>query len=128
VTGLYIHIPFCERKCSYCAFYTAPSFQTLELFFPNLGNFSPKEFSVEVNPGTVDERKISQLINCGVNRISIGVQSFDFQTLETLGRIHSAEEAEAAFRMARTAGFKNVSLDLMFGVPGQTIEMAGVRS
>ncbi len=162
MSGLYIHIPFCERKCSYCAFYsfskpwknerqffqglekeiknldadfcpdtifvgggtpTAVSFQCLEDFLPTLGKFSPAEFSVEVNPGTVDERKISQLINCGVNRISIGVQSFDFHCLETLGRIHSAEEAEAAFQLARAAGFENISLDLMFGVPGQTIEM-----
>ncbi len=166
MTGLYIHIPFCARKCSYCAFYsvvskdwkfqekffqtleteiknmkslypdfspetlfigggtpTAPSFQCLEKMFPIFGNFSPKEFSVEVNPGTVDPQKLDLLKNSGVNRISIGVQSFDFQCLETLGRIHSASEAEKAFRMARAAGFENISLDLMFGVPGQTIEM-----
>ncbi len=59
----------------------------------------------------------------GVNRLSIGVQSFDFQSLETLGRIHSGDEAEAAFRMARAAGFENISLDLMFGIPGQTLDM-----
>ncbi len=161
MTGLYVHIPFCERKCSYCAFYsfskpwknerrffqglekeiknlntdfcpttifigggtpTAPSFQTLEEFLPNLGKFSPAEFSVEVNPGTVDAEKFSLLRKSGVNRISIGVQSFDFQCLETLGRVHSAEKAEAAFRLARAAGFENISLDLMFGIPGQTME------
>lgn len=162
MSGLYIHIPFCERKCSYCAFYsvskpwknvgeffrrleneienlpasflpktifigggtpTAPDFQTLEKFFPMFGKFSPAEFSVEVNPGTVDAAKLSLLRKSGVNRLSIGVQSFDFQCLETLGRIHSAEQAEDAFRMARAAGFDNMSIDLMFGTPGQTIQM-----
>ena len=78
---------------------------------------------MEVNPGTIDEAKLSLLKESGVNRLSIGVQSFNFQCLETLGRIHSAEEAEAAFRLARAAGFENISIDLMFGVPGQTIEM-----
>ncbi len=161
--GLYIHIPFCVRKCDYCAFYsvvskdwkkqelffqsleqelrglppdfsprtifvgggtpTAPDFQTLETFFPILGNFSPEEFSVEVNPGTVDAAKLSLLKRNGVNRLSIGVQSFDSDCLETLGRIHSAEQAEDAFRRARAAGFENISIDLMFGTPGQTVEM-----
>jgi len=166
MTGLYIHIPFCERKCDYCAFYSVPSkdwkkqeqffhglekeiknlpadfcpdtvfvgggtptavsFQCLESFFPMLGrklSFHPLEFSVEANPGTVDEEKLSLLRQSGVNRLSIGVQSFDFDCLETLGRIHSASEAEQAFRMARAAGFENISLDLMFGVPGQTLVM-----
>jgi oxygen-independent coproporphyrinogen-3 oxidase len=90
------------------------------------GKFSPAEFSVEVNPGTVDAEKLALLKKSGVNRLSIGVQSFDFQCLETLGRIHSASEAEAAFRMARAAGFENISLDLMFGIPGQTIEKLDV--
>ena len=165
MSGLYIHIPYCERKCDYCAFYsiskpwknereffqcleldiekaqarypefspttlfigggtpTATSFQCLETFLPTLGKFSPTEFSVEVNPGTVDEAQLSLLQKNGVNRLSIGVQSFDIQCLETLGRIHSAEEAEDAFRKARAVGFTNISLDLMFGVPGQTLEM-----
>ena len=101
---------------------TAPDFQTLEHFFPNLEKFSPAEFSCEVNPGTVDAEKLALLKRSGVNRLSIGVQSFDSQCLETLGRIHSAGQAEAAFRMARAAGFKNTGLDLMFGVPGQTMQ------
>lgn len=161
--GLYIHIPFCVRKCDYCAFYsevskdwktqdvffqslekelnslppdvepetvfigggtpTAPSFQCLETFFPICGKFSPAEFSVEVNPGTVDAKKLELFKRNGVNRLSIGVQSFDFQCVETLGRIHSAEDAEAAFRLARAAGFENISIDLMFGIPGQTMGM-----
>ena len=162
MAGLYIHIPFCVRKCDYCAFYsfskpwkneekffqalekelsglpagfspetifvgggtpTAPDFQTLEKFFPMFGKFSPSEFSVEVNPGTVDEAKLSLLRKGGVNRLSIGVQSFDFQCLENLGRIHSADEAETAFLLARAAGFDNISIDLMFGTPGQTLAM-----
>ncbi|MCC7300274.1 MAG: radical SAM family heme chaperone HemW [Verrucomicrobia bacterium] len=162
MSGLYIHIPFCVRKCSYCAFYSlpmpwknvpeffqglgkelnnlppdffpetifigggtpsAPDIQTLETFSPMLKRFKPVEFSVEANPGTVDAAKLALLKWSGVNRLSIGVQSFDFQCLETLGRIHSAEQAEAAFRLARAVGFENISLDLIFGVPGQTMEM-----
>jgi oxygen-independent coproporphyrinogen-3 oxidase len=172
MSGLYIHIPFCERKCSYCAFYsfskpwknvpeffqaleeelknlpdgfspetvfigggtpTALDFQTLERFIPMLasrllaqasdaGRFSPQEFSCEANPGTVDEAKLALLKRSGVNRLSIGIQSFDSQCLEVLGRIHSAKEAENAFRLAREVGFKNISLDLIFGVPGQTMQ------
>ena len=171
MSGLYIHIPFCARKCSYCAFYsvvspspelragkswrkqeqffqtlekelqnlpvdfvpetvfigggtpTTPDFQILEKFFPIFGRANPSEFSCEVNPGTVDDKKLALLKRSGVNRLSIGVQSFNFQCLETLGRIHTAEQAEEAFRLARAAGFKNISLDLMFGIPGQTMQM-----
>jgi len=162
MSGLYIHIPFCERKCSYCAFYSFPKpwgiadaflealekelqnlppdfdpetvfigggtptaldIQMLEKFLPMLAGFSPQEFSCEANPVTVDRAKLDRLKKCGINRLSIGVQSFDARCLKTLGRIHSAEEAESAFRLARAAGFKNIGLDLMFGVPGQTMEM-----
>lgn len=162
MSGLYIHIPFCERKCSYCAFYsfskpwenegaffqalekeiknlpadfnpetifvgggtpTAPDVQTLGKSFLMLKKFGPVEFSVEANPGTVDAAKLDLLRKNGVNRLSIGVQSFDSGCLETLGRIHTAEQAEEAFRLARAAGFENISLDLIFGVPGQTMEM-----
>jgi len=160
MSGLYIHIPFCERKCSYCAFYsvvskdwnrffetlgkelaglppdfapdtvfigggtpTAPDIQTLEAFLSLLKRFNPVEFSCEANPGTVDAAKLALLKKSGVNRLSIGVQSFNSQCLETLGRIHSAEQAEEAFRLARSAGFENISVDLMFGIPGQTMEM-----
>jgi oxygen-independent coproporphyrinogen-3 oxidase len=163
MSGLYIHIPFCVRKCSYCAFYsvvsgnggifpsffktlgkeiqnlppdfspesvfigggtpTAPDFQTLEKFFPLFGNLHPVEFSCEVNPGTVDAAKLALLRESGVNRLSIGIQSFNVQCLETLGRIHTAGQAETAFRLARAAGFENISLDLIFGIPNQTAAM-----
>lgn len=163
MSGLYIHIPFCVNKCSYCAFYsvisrdrksqerffqtlgtelsnlppdfapetifigggtpTAVDFQCLEKFLPSLGKFSPAEFSCEANPGTVDAERFALLRRSGVNRLSLGVQSFNFQCLETLGRIHSADEAERAFGLARAAGFENINIDLIFGVPGQTMEM-----
>ena len=162
MAGLYIHIPFCERKCSYCAFYsfskpwknvdgffqtlkkelqslpedfapetlfigggtpTALDIQTLGKLLSMLGGFLPREFSCEANPGTVDRAKLDFLRKNGVNRLSVGVQSFDSRCLETLGRIHSAEEAESAFRLARAVGFENIGLDLMFGVPGQMVEM-----
>ena len=82
-----------------------------------------REFSCEVNPGLLDSDQLAALRAGGVNRLSIGVQSFDPHCLKLMGRIHSAEQAEAAFRMARAAGFENISLDLMFGVPGQTLAM-----
>ncbi len=162
MAGLYIHIPFCERKCSYCAFYsfskpwnnvseffktleeelqklpadfepetlflgggtpTALDFQTLKLFFSMLRQFNPREFSCEANPRTMDLQKLALLRKNGVNRLSMGVQSFNVHNLEQLGRLHSPKQAETVFLQARKAGFKNISLDLMFGIPGQTMEM-----
>ena len=163
MSGLYIHIPFCVRKCSYCTFYSvaAPGHEIQSRFFAALWNelqtlppdFSPKtifigggtpaavefdllrdflaglkrfhpvEFSCEVNPCTVNTAKLELLRNSGVNRISIGVQSFSAGNLKLLGRIHSAAEAAAAVRMARAAGFQNISIDLMFGIPAQTIKL-----
>ena len=161
MSGLYIHIPFCVRKCSYCAFYSCPAtkesvagfLHSLEQelaglpagFAPDTifigggtptsldhdalkrilsltGRFLPQEFSCEANPGTVDPEKLALLRESGVNRLSIGVQSFDPHGLEMLGRIHSAEEAGSAFRQARAAGLGNIGLDLMFGIPGQSMD------
>lgn len=79
------------------------------------------EFSVEANPGTVTEGYLQALALAGVNRLSLGVQSFDDCDLKTLGRIHSAGEACAAVRAARDAGFTNINLDLMCGLPSQTV-------
>ena len=82
------------------------------------------EVTLEANPGAADASRFSGYRKAGVNRLSIGVQSFQPDTLRFLGRAHDAEQAEAAFRAARDAGFANVSLDLIYGVPGQTREQA----
>lgn len=81
------------------------------------------EVSMEANPGTVDERKLAVLREVGVNRLSLGVQAFDDVLLQTIGRIHRSSEAEQAIRLARQAGFTNLNIDLMHGLPGQTLEM-----
>lgn len=78
------------------------------------------EFTCECNPGTVDAAYLSLLRAGGVNRLSFGVQTFDDALLRRIGRIHTAAEACAAVRQARAAGFRNLSLDLMYGLPGQT--------
>lgn len=79
------------------------------------------EFTCECNPGTVDAAYLSLLRAGGVNRLSFGVQTFDDALLRRIGRIHTAAQARAAVRQARAAGFQNISLDLMYGLPGQTL-------
>ena len=78
------------------------------------------EVTVEANPGTVDEAKLRALLAAGVNRISLGVQSFSDSVLQTLGRIHTAADAQDAIAAARRAGCTNLSLDLMYGIPNQS--------
>jgi putative oxygen-independent coproporphyrinogen III oxidase len=78
------------------------------------------EWTIEANPGSVSARKAALLKKFGVNRISLGVQSWDEELLKLLGREHSAPQAEESFRILRDAGFTNVNVDLMFGLPGQT--------
>jgi len=80
------------------------------------------EITLEANPGTVDEARLAGMRAAGVNRISFGAQSFNPATLKFLGRIHSAEETRAAARMTHRVGFERLNLDLIFAVPGQTIE------
>ena len=80
------------------------------------------EWTVEANPGSVSPRKAALLREMGVSRISLGVQSWDDELLKLLGREHNAAQAEASFQILRDAGFGNVSIDLMFGLPGQTLE------
>lgn len=164
--GLYIHIPFCLRKCLYCDFssvagaeelyapYTAAlcreiagkggvlSAATVDTVYigggtptvlpneclteigrclrANLKVPAAAEFSVEANPGTLDDSKLAALKAVGANRISIGVQAFDDGVLAAAGRIHSAVQAGEAVAAAAAAGFSRVSIDLMYGLPGQT--------
>jgi len=79
-----------------------------------------REWTFEVNPATISPAKAALLMKLGVNRISIGVQSWDDGILHTLGRVHSAEQAAATYRVLRDAGFANINLDLMFAIPGQS--------
>ena len=81
-----------------------------------------REWTIEANPGSVSARKADLLREAGVTRISLGVQSWDNDLLHLLGREHTAEQAEISFQLLRAAGFKNISIDLMFGLPNQTLE------
>ena len=94
----------------------------LDGFHAQLDLAELKEWTFEANPGSVSDRKATLLREQGVNRISLGVQSFDDGLLELLGREHSAAQAEASFDLLRRAGFENLNIDLMFGLPGQTLE------
>ena len=94
----------------------------LEGFHQQLDLSSLEEWTIEANPGSVSARKAAVLHKLGVNRISLGVQSWDNKLLKVLGREHSAEQAEQSFHDLRAAGFFNINVDLMFGLPGQTIE------
>jgi oxygen-independent coproporphyrinogen-3 oxidase len=170
MAGLYLHIPFCVRKCGYCDFYSEdgkrgelPSFldalhgeitlhadgrfardETVETVF--FGGGTPSlldpgcvedllerigrtfrlsdspEITLEANPGTVDHDRLRGYRDAGVNRISLGVQSFSDADLRVLGRMHASAAGAEAVHAARRAGFGNVSLDLIFGIPGQTPE------
>lgn len=163
IEHLYVHVPFCAKKCSYCAFYSEASdgdlvnryvdclLREMELiaadlrprtiFFgggtPSLLNLrqweqifagmdrlglrGPAEWTVECNPATVSADKAKLLREYGVNRISMGVQSFDPTLLEKLGRIHSREMVFKSFNILRATGFDNLNIDLMFAIPGQTM-------
>lgn len=160
--GLYLHVPFCVKKCPYCDFYSItdrtrlPQFMealideirmraTGDLRFDTIyiGGGTPSlleaahaakligllaecydvvpdcEVTLEVNPGTVDFNRLVQLRDAGVNRLSIGVQSFQTTYLEFLGRIHSGRQAARTLTDARKAGFDNVGIDLIYGLPDQ---------
>lgn len=165
--GLYVHVPFCERKCAYCDFYSLENHGGIDAF-PDMigreialyadsddparvrtlyyGGGTPSvlsvdqlrvmqeqfrrafrweeeaEITIEVNPGTVDRSSLAAYRELGFNRLSIGVQSFDPGALAFLGRIHSADDARRCIRDARDAGFTNVSIDLIYAVPGQSDE------
>lgn len=164
--SLYVHIPFCLRKCRYCDFATyplrpdlmEPFLSALEteaesvgaevqgavktLFFgggtPSLldgrqmdrlmdalrrsFNIQPQaEITLEANPETADEPRLRAYRNAGVNRLSIGAQTFDDAALKQLDRTHSSEQINRAYQNARNAGFENINLDMMFALPGQTM-------
>jgi putative oxygen-independent coproporphyrinogen III oxidase len=168
--ALYVHIPWCVRKCPYCDFnsheragelpekaYVEKLLLDLEGHLPSVWGrrlssvfigggtpslFSPEsidallsgvrarlplepgaEITLEANPGTVEAGRFRGFRDAGVNRISIGVQSFDDRMLTALGRIHSADEARRAIAAA-LAAFDNVNIDLMYGLPGQSLDMA----
>ena len=163
---LYIHIPFCVRKCAYCDFLSGPadyeaqrsykealireienveSFADSEVSSIFIGGGTPSvfseqwmaevlekvythfnvrqdaEISIEANPGTVDLGKLAVYRQAGINRISFGCQSGDNRELKLLGRIHTWEEFRESFSMAREAGFSNINVDLMSGLPGQSL-------
>jgi oxygen-independent coproporphyrinogen-3 oxidase len=166
MSSLYFHIPFCERKCIYCDFYSIENHSSMLDFLGALGReiqayaaygayekvetiffgggtpslltpdqlhgilrmltstftLTPDpEITLEANPGTVDAEKLSAYRSLGVNRLSIGMQSFHDDELRFLGRIHTREQAIQCFALAREAGFQNVSIDLIFSLPGQRL-------
>lgn len=169
--SLYVHIPWCVRKCPYCDFNShearseipeqayvdalladlaeeMPSVwgRTISTVF--IGGGTPSLFSaraidqlmsgiraltalpptaevtMEANPGTFEQQRFKDYRNSGINRLSIGVQSFNNQALHSLGRVHSADEALRAVDIAQKAGFDKINLDLMFGLPEQTLSGA----
>ncbi len=166
--ALYVHVPFCETKCSYCDFYSLPGGRRgrepaayldaldRELALRAPPGFAPetvfvgggtptvlsaeelarlgrilreradlsrlREWTVEANPGTLDAARVDALLAAGVDRVSVGVQSFDDRVLRSVGRIHDAAQARAAVRDLRAAGVPRVSVDLLFAVPGQGMD------
>lgn len=169
--SLYIHLPWCLKKCPYCDFnsheirgappegdYAAAIVRDLEFAAEDLGRreivsiffgggtpslMSPAaletildaaaarlklsatlEITLEANPGAADSGRFTAYRQLGINRLSIGAQSFDDAKLAALGRIHDGAEAAAAIAAARAAGFDNINVDLMRGLPGQAVEEA----
>ena len=168
--SLYVHIPWCVKKCPYCDFnshtkdksydesryvealladldeeyrhcqqrtlssiffgggtpslFSAESIHKILSHTRQLFKFNEIEITLEANPGTFEQEKFNDFRQAGVNRLSIGIQSFSQQHLESLGRIHDSRQALSAIETATTAGFDNINLDLMFGLPQQTIQQA----
>lgn len=164
--GLYIHIPFCVKKCLYCDFisyenrnelveeyihslkqeiinykdcnkYTistiyigggTPSFinskyitQIIETIGKTFRVKEDAEITIEINPGTVTEKKLKDYKNCGINRVSIGLQSTDNKILKQIGRIHTYEQFLETYNLVKKVGFKNINVDLMLALPNQTL-------
>ena len=159
--SIYIHIPFCVKKCNYCDFLSyknseeeyvkyfkylekevenykdivydtvyfgggTPSIvnsEEIEKIIKKLKISTDAEVTIEVNPGTINFDKLKKYKDMGINRISIGCQSFEDEMLKVTGRIHNREDTLRCYDEARKAGFKNINIDLMFALPGQTMEM-----
>jgi len=163
--GIYIHIPFCIKKCDYCDFISycdknelveeyveklkeeitsnlyneeykiktiyigggTPSSVDSKYIVNILNTIKEKynlenvETTIEVNPGTITESKLLDYINTGINRLSIGLQETNNELLKSLGRIHTYEEFLETYTLARKVGFKNINVDLMIGLPNQSI-------
>ncbi|WP_071124109.1 radical SAM family heme chaperone HemW [Leptotrichia massiliensis] len=160
VDAIYIHIPFCDKKCEYCDFCTFvrmekeyrkyvdylireirmyPKFKYDTIYF---GGGTPSvlpvgmikeimdelnwtgnaEITLELNPTDMTLEKLKEIREIGINRLSIGIQSFQNHVLKFIGRQHSSDDAVNVYKMARKAGFKNITVDLMFGIPNQSIE------
>lgn len=161
--GLYVHIPFCLKKCKYCDFNSfcakeddrkkyldalfceMKKYKGQEVDTVFIGGGTPTsldaeslksllekinsnfklgdgcEFTVEANPKTLDGEKLDIMHRNGVNRLSVGVQSFSDEELLRLGRVHTGDEAEKTVLLAKEHGFSNISIDLMCAIPGQTI-------
>jgi putative oxygen-independent coproporphyrinogen III oxidase len=164
--GIYMHFPWCVRKCPYCDFNShplrgnlqedeycrallldlqaqlpeiaaatidtvffgggTPSLFSAKTFAAILERLAPQlavdaEITMEANPGTLEHKPLEAYRQAGINRLSIGAQSFNPQQLAKLGRIHSDSDIEQSFASARTAGFDNVNLDLMYALPLQTV-------
>lgn len=168
--SLYVHIPWCVKKCPYCDFnsheknssfdedayvrallldldneykhcqqrtlgsiffgggtpslFSADAIQTIIIHARKLFEFNDIEITLEANPGTFEQEKFNGYRDAGVNRLSIGIQSFNKDLLQGLGRIHDDKQALTAIETAKTAGFDNINLDLMFALPQQTIQQA----
>ena len=165
--GVYIHVPFCVHKCSYCDFYSVTQlFEAGEYFralkeqimsFKSylkdwtadsvyIGGGTPScvdpkyivetmetlksvirfvdnpEITIESNPGTLDTFKIKSYLNCGINRLSMGLQSADDDELKMISRIHDKSGFESSYMLARMLGFKNINVDIMYALPGQKEE------
>lgn len=162
--GLYVHIPFCLKKCRYCDFNSGnmpdsvkeeyidalicemSEYREAEVDTVYIGGGTPTvlktetlekvincikdnfillpntEFTVEMNPKTADIKKLEMMYKMGVNRLSIGVQSFCDEELCELGRVHSGLDAKEAIKLAKDAGFENISIDLMSAIPKQTLK------
>ena len=163
MAGLYIHIPFCKRRCLYCDFFSTTLLQRQEEYLEAvikeidsrrgeagepirtvyIGGGTPstlraedvskllkaagaadaEEITMELNPGDATREYFLRLRETGINRLSIGIQSFQDELLHLVGRRHDARQAIEAVRMAQEAGFGNISIDLMYALPTQTMDM-----